>query len=45
MKWNTAMNSNRFSALACGLILALATSVLVVMGSLARAVQHAQIYL
>jgi hypothetical protein len=45
MKRSIPMNSNRFSALACGLILALATSVLVVMGSLARAVEHAQIYL
>jgi hypothetical protein len=39
------MNPTRYSALACGLILALATSVLVVMGSLARAVAHAQIFL
>jgi hypothetical protein len=39
------MNSNRFGALAWGLILALATSVLVVMGSLARAVTQAQVYL
>jgi len=39
------MNSNRFSVLACGLILALATSVLVVMASLAHALEHAQIYL
>lgn len=43
-EWSTPMNPNRFGTLACGLILALATSVLVVMGSLARAVSQAQIY-